>query len=82
MSVDPETCEAVSVDTALAIQAILDRHWKVQFWDDDDAQNKVINDIDDYLFDEIKGARGVVIGLEQMDALIEKTLNVSRSRRK
>lgn len=82
LSVDPETCEAVSVDTALAIQAILDRHWKVQFWDDDDAQNKVINDIDDYLFDEIKGARGVVIGLEQMDALIEKTLNVSRSRRK
>jgi len=82
LSIEPETCEAVAVDTALAIQAILDRHWKVQFWDDDDAQNKVINDIDDYLFDEIKGARGVVIGLEQMDALIEKTLNVSRSRRK
>lgn len=82
LSVDPETSEAVSVDAALAIQAILDRHWKVQFWDDDDAQNKVINDIDDYLFDEIKAARGVVIGLEQMDALIEKTLNVSRSRRK
>lgn len=76
-----EECDAVAADTALAINAILDRHWKVQFWDDDDARKRVINDIDDYLFDELKGAKGIEIGLEQMDDLIERTLSVSKSRR-
>jgi type I restriction enzyme, R subunit len=82
LDLSQEACEGVSAEIALAIQAILDRHWKVQFWDDDDAQNKVINDIDDYLFDEVKGSMGIEISLEQMDALIEKALNVSRNRRR
>jgi len=54
----------------------------VQFWDDDDARKQVINDIDDYLFDEVKGARGIEISLDRMDDLIEETLKVSKSRRK
>ncbi|MBI5606813.1 MAG: hypothetical protein HY879_26075, partial [Deltaproteobacteria bacterium] len=76
----PERTEAIAADTALAIQSILARHWKVQFWEDDDAQNQAINDIDDYLFDEVKGKAGVAISLEQMDALIERTMQVAKSR--
>ncbi len=76
----PERSDSISADTALAIDAILTRHWKVQFWEDDDAKNQAINDIDDYLFDEVKGKAGVEISLEQMDALIERTLQVAKNR--
>ncbi|MDD2270699.1 MAG: type I restriction endonuclease subunit R [Desulfuromonadaceae bacterium] len=74
-------CEAIAAETALAIQTILDRHWKVQFWDDDNAQKQAMNDIDDYLFDEVKGKKGVEVSLDQMDALIDKTMQVTRHRR-
>ncbi|MDD2310528.1 MAG: HsdR family type I site-specific deoxyribonuclease, partial [Desulfuromonadaceae bacterium] len=78
---EQNSCETIAAETALAIQAILDRHWKVQFWDDDDAQKQAINDIDDYLFDEVKGNKGVEISLDQMDDLIDKTMQVTRHRR-
>jgi len=81
LDLSQEACEGVSAEIALSIQAILDRHWKVQFWDDDDARKQVINDIDDYLFDEVKGAKGIELSLEQMDDLIDKTMQVTRHRR-
>jgi type I restriction enzyme R subunit len=81
LALGQEECEAVAAEIALAIQTILDRHWKVQFWDDDDARKQVINDIDDYLFDEVKGAKGIELSLDQMDALIERTMQVSKHRR-
>ncbi|NJD91065.1 MAG: type I restriction endonuclease subunit R [Geobacter sp.] len=77
-----EVCEAVSADVALAIQQILERHWKVQFWDDSDAQNQVVNDIDDYLFDEVRGKNGIELSLDQMDEIIKKALGVTESRRR
>jgi len=76
----PETCDAIAVDTALTIGSILERHWKVQFWDDDDAKNRVIDDIDDYLYDEVKGKMGVEMSGEQMDTLTEKAMQVAKSR--
>jgi len=79
-SLPPEGRDSIAADTALAIESILNRHWKVQFWDDDDAKKQVINDIDDYLFDEVKGKMGVTMGEEQMDALIEKAMQVAESR--
>jgi type I restriction enzyme R subunit len=75
-----EVSESLAADTALAIDAILERHWKVQFWDDDDAQNMAINDIDDYLFDEVKGKMKVEMSEEQMNVLIEKAMQVAKSR--
>jgi len=75
-----EMGDAIAADTGLAIQYILASHWKVQFWDDEDAKNQAINDIDDYLFDEVKGKMGVEMSEEQMDALIERAMQVARSR--
>ena len=72
--------EKVATDTALAIQEILKKHWKVHFWDDSDAQKHAINDIDDYLYDELKGKRGVELSLEQMDEIIERTMQVAKHR--
>jgi type I restriction enzyme R subunit len=77
---EPAQCEEIAADAGLAIQEILKRHWKVQFWDDEDAQKRAINDIDDYLYDEVKGKKGVEISLDQMDELIERTMQVARHR--
>ncbi|OPY79884.1 MAG: Type-1 restriction enzyme R protein [Syntrophorhabdus sp. PtaU1.Bin058] len=73
-------CEEVSADTALAVIDILNRHWKVQFWDDYDAQKRVMNDIDDFLYDEIKDKRGIALDAEQMDEIIERIMQLARHR--
>ncbi len=72
--------EDIIARTALAIDEILQRHEKVHFWDDDDAQNQAINDIDDFLYDEIKGNCGIEITPEQMDTIIRKAMEVARHR--
>ncbi|MCG8427177.1 MAG: HsdR family type I site-specific deoxyribonuclease [Chromatiales bacterium] len=72
--------KVAAVETALAIQKILRRHWKVQFWDDDYAQKCAENDIDDYLFDYVKGEYGVELSLDQMDEIIERSMQIARHR--
>lgn len=78
--IDAPACEDLSADASLAIQDILRRNWKVHFWDDTDAQKKVSNDIDDYLYDEIKGRQGISLSVEQMDEIIERTIELARRR--
>ncbi len=72
--------ESAAADTAIAIHGILEKHKKVHFWDDDDAQKQAINEIDDYLYDELKTERGVELSLDQMDDIIEKVLQVAKHR--
>lgn len=71
---------AITINTALAVQKILDAHWKVQFWDDDDAKKQAINDIDDYLIDEVKSKNGLDISFEQIDDIIARVMKVAESR--
>jgi len=75
-----DTGEDVSADIALAFQEILSHHWKVLFWEDDDAQKQAINDMDDYLYDEVKGNKRIEISLDQMDEIIERTMQVAKHR--
>ena len=75
-----DTCGEYAADAALAIHAILQRHGKVHFWDDPDARNSAINDIEDYLYDEIKAKRGIDLGSEQLDEIIERTMRIARNR--
>jgi len=75
---DGEQCEDAAADTALAIHQILTRHKKVQFWDDDDAQKLAMNDIDDYLYDEIRGKRGLDLTIKQMDEILKKTMETAK----
>ncbi|MGI6169963.1 MAG: type I restriction endonuclease subunit R, partial [Christensenellales bacterium] len=49
-----EGLESAAADTAIAIHGILEKHKKVHFWDDEDAQKQAVNEIDDYLYDELK----------------------------
>jgi len=72
--------ESAAVDTAIAIHQILNRHKKVNFWDDEDAQKQVVNDIDDFLFDELNTHRSIGLTPEQMDNIISRTLQVAKHR--
>ena len=75
-----DTCDEHSADTALAIHNILQRHGKVHFWDDPDARNSAINDIEDYLYDEVKANRSIELSNEQLDEIIERTMRIARNR--
>lgn len=72
--------ESITADTAIAIHGILEKHKKVQFWDDEDAQKQTVNEIDDYLYDELKTEKGIELSLDQMDDIIEKVLQVAKHR--
>ena len=76
----PEQSVNWSADTALAIHEIFQRHDKVHFWDDPDARNRAINDVEDYLCDEVKAKRGVRLSSEQLDEIIDRTMRIARSR--
>jgi type I restriction enzyme R subunit len=72
--------DKIASEAALAINTIIHRHRKVHFWDDADAQKRAMNDIDDYLYDEIRGAQGFELGVDQMDEIIEKSMQLARHR--
>ena len=72
--------EAIAADTAIALHGILEKHRKVHFWDDEDAQKQAANEIDDYLYDELGTARGIELSLDQMDDIIKKVLQVAKHR--
>lgn len=79
--IDDKQIEVVSSQTALAIQSTVDFHWKVDFWDDNDAQKAAMNDIDDFLYDNVKEQFELSLSTEQMDEIIEKTMRVAKNRR-
>jgi type I restriction enzyme R subunit len=78
---DESQIENISAKTSLAIQKIIDVHWKVDFWNDTNVQKDTMNDIDDFLYDEVKEKHGLPISLDQMDEIIEKTMQVAKHRR-
>ncbi len=75
-----DTLDGIVADTAIAIDTIIVGNHKVHFWDDEDAQKRVTNAIDDYLYDELRTGRGVDLSLDEMDAIIEKVLQVAQHR--
>lgn len=75
-----KVCEEASVYIAEATQESLKDHWKVNFWQDIDAQNHVRNAIDDHLFDKVRGELGVNLAENQMDTLIDNLMKIAKSR--
>jgi len=72
--------DSIASETSLAIQEIIAKHWKVDFWGDSDVQKAAMNDIDDFLYDEVNEGYGLSLSLEEMDEVIERTMQVSQSR--
>jgi len=56
------------------------RNKKVGFWDDLDAQRRTMNEIDDYLYDEVKDKKGVQLSTGEMDDIIDRTMQLARHR--
>jgi type I restriction enzyme R subunit len=72
----------MATDTALAIQSILDKHWKVDFWSDEDAKNSVIDNIEDFFYDVLKEKFNVALSFEHIDEIIGKAMKIAKSRRR
>lgn len=75
-----ETAATLAADAAVDIWAIIQRSKKVGFWDDLDAQRRTMNEIDDYLYDEVKGKKGVMLTTGEMDDIIDRTMQLARHR--
>jgi type I restriction enzyme R subunit len=69
--------DELAAAAALAVAGIFKKNMKVNFWDDFDAQKRTMNDIDDYLYDQIKGKQGVALSTEQMDEIIERAMQLA-----
>jgi len=66
------------VATALETDAIIVRH-KVRDWQHNkDAQNRMLNDLDD-LFHDLKGERGVPIPYALLDEVTDKIMNIAKA---
>jgi type I restriction enzyme R subunit len=77
---DSEQVREAAAEAAKAVWDIFRRNRKVGYWDDLDAQRRTMNQIDDYLYDEVKGARGIALSTVEMDEIIDKTMQLARHR--
>lgn len=77
---DAEQAREVAADTAKAVWGVFLGNRKVGYWDDLDAQRRTMNEIDDYLYDEVKGRQGIALTTAEMDEIIEKTMQLARHR--
>ena len=77
---DAVEAQTAAAAAASAVWQIFRRHRKVGYWDDLDAQRRTMNGIDDYLYDEVRGARGVALSTSEMDEIIEKAMQIARHR--
>lgn len=71
---------ALVAEAAKAVWGIFRRNHKVGYWDDLDAQRRTMNELDDYLYDEVKGRLGIALTTTEMDDIIEKTMRLARHR--
>lgn len=70
----------VAADFAVAAEEVVQAHRKVDWTEDADAQRAMQNDLDDYLFDHVRGERGIDLPTAAMDDLIARVLRVARAR--
>ena len=75
-----ETAATLAANSAADIWSIIQRNKKVGFWDDLDAQRRTMNEIDDYLYDEVKDKKGVQLTTGEMDDIIDRTMQLARHR--
>lgn len=77
---DRAGAKAVAAEAAASIWAIIERNRVVGFWENLDAQRRTMNEMDDYLYDEIRGGRGIPLTTEEMDEIIDRSMQLARHR--
>ena len=71
---------STAAEASMAVWDIFRRNRKVGYWDDLDAQRRTMNEIDDYLYDEVKGKRQIALTTAEMDEIIARTMQLARHR--
>lgn len=74
-----EILATLGVEAALRIDEIIQAHRIVNWESNTDVQNQMLTLIEDALF-ELKGRHGVELGFEEMDAIMERCLDIARVR--
>jgi type I restriction enzyme R subunit len=77
---DAEQARQIAAETAKSVWGVFLTNRKVGYWDDLDAQRRTMNEIDDHLYDEVKGRQGIDLTTAEMDEIIEKTMQLARHR--
>jgi len=70
----------VAADAALSLEEIIKKHQIVNWAHNVDVNNSIINDIEDYLFDVVRDAKGVTLSTEKVDSIIERVMQIARLR--
>ncbi|MEQ8826297.1 MAG: hypothetical protein RIC82_00785, partial [Parvibaculum sp.] len=73
-----DDAETLSAEAAVQLVGIINSHRRVDWAQDPDVENAMKNDIDDYIFDVIRGEHNVPFSTEAIDALIDRLLMVAR----
>jgi len=73
------TMTELLAEVACDIERIIRKHAIVRWRDNTDAQNAMRNDLDDLLF-SLQRTKGLSIGFDQMDAILEAILRIARNR--
>ncbi len=71
--------EELLAGAACQIEDLIRKQAVVRWRDNPDAQNRMRNDIDDFLF-ALQDEKGIKLTLAQMDAIIETSLRIARNR--
>lgn len=71
-----ERLESVLAEAACEMEDIIRRHAVVRWRENIDAQNRMRNDLDDFLYD-LQTKKGVQISFDQMDAIVEAMIRIS-----
>ncbi len=69
----------VLAEAACSLEEIIRRHAVVRWRENEDAQNRMRNDLDDYLFDFQKRV-GIQLSLPQLDFIVEATIRIAQNR--
>lgn len=77
---DPQRCQQISEDTTLAILEIINNYCIVDWQNNEDIHKKIMNKIDDFLYDDLGDRKGIKLTPDEMDNLIEQTLLLARRR--
>lgn len=71
-----ERLERVLAEAACEMEDIIRRHAVVRWRENIDAQNRMRNDLDDFLYD-LQTKKGVQISFDQMDAIVEAMIRIA-----
>lgn len=69
-----------AAEAALQVDAIIEKHKRVDWTGDADVQNRMKTDIEDLLF-EVKHEADIALSLEDIDTLLERCVQIARKRK-